>query len=69
MAIKVRVQQKPDDSFTVERETADGSGTFTQMRAFTEDQYERACAYADRQFGKLNRPVGAPADFSVYQRG
>lgn len=69
MAIKVRVLQKPDDSFTVERETADGSGSFTLLKAFTEDQLDRACNYADRQFAKLNRPVGAPADLTVYLRG
>lgn len=69
MPIKVRVVQKPNDSFAVERETAEGSKTFQQLKAFTEDQDDKARKYADRQYLKLNRGDNAPVDTVVYELG
>lgn len=70
MAIKVRVLQKPDDSFIVQRETADGSNSFTDLpKTFNENQEERARDYADKQFHRINRPNGSPADMLIYQVG
>ena len=69
MPIKVRVVQKPDDSFAVERETAEGTRLFTQLKTFNENQDDKAKEYADRQYLKLNRGAGAPADTVIYELG
>lgn len=67
MAIRVRLLEKADGSFLVQRETADRSGVWQDDRTFTEAQEDRAMKRVDRLFRRINGE-GA-GDINVYQVG
>jgi hypothetical protein len=67
MAIRVRVLEKADGSFLVQRETADRSGVWQDDKSFTEAQEDRAFRRADRLFRRANGEGNG--DVTVYQVG